>query len=95
MGIGAGELLLILLVALLIFGPSKLADIGKGLGEGLKNFKKGMDEEAHKPKPNAGQAAKAPDPAQAAVAPPASGQPGAPSDAPSDPESGQTPPATS
>ena len=38
--IGGGELLLILFVALLIFGPSKLADMGKGLGEGLKNFKK-------------------------------------------------------
>ncbi len=46
--IGGGELLLILLVALLIFGPGKLADMGKGLGEGLKNFKKGLqsDDEA-------------------------------------------------
>jgi sec-independent protein translocase protein TatA len=40
--IGGGELLLILLIALLVFGPSKLADMGKGLGEGLKNFKKGI-----------------------------------------------------
>ncbi len=39
---GGGEILLILLIALLIFGPSKLADMGKGLGEGLKNFKKGI-----------------------------------------------------
>ena len=31
--------MLILAVALLIFGPSKLADLGKGLGEGIKNFK--------------------------------------------------------
>ncbi len=37
--IGLPELLLILAVALLIFGPSKLADLGKGLGEGIKNFK--------------------------------------------------------
>jgi len=43
--IGGGELLLILLIALLIFGPSKLADMGKGLGEGLKNFKKGISPE--------------------------------------------------
>src|SRR3954464_6987066 len=45
--IGGGELLLILGIALLLFGPSKLADMGKGLGEGLKNFKKGLsgDEE--------------------------------------------------
>ena len=37
--IGLPELLLLLAVALLIFGPSKLADLGKGLGEGIKNFK--------------------------------------------------------
>ena len=37
--IGLPEILLILAVALLIFGPSKLADLGKGLGEGIKNFK--------------------------------------------------------
>lgn len=37
--IGLPELLLILAVALLIFGPSKIADLGKGLGEGIKNFK--------------------------------------------------------
>ena len=51
--IGGGELLLILAVALLIFGPSKLADLGKGLGEGLKNFKRGMsDEDAKRAKPD-------------------------------------------
>ena len=43
--IGGGELLLILIIALLIFGPSKLADMGKGLGQGLKNFKKGLSQE--------------------------------------------------
>ncbi len=37
--LGLPEILLILAVALLIFGPSKLADLGKGLGEGIKNFK--------------------------------------------------------
>jgi sec-independent protein translocase protein TatA len=37
--LGLPEILLILAIALLIFGPSKLADLGKGLGEGLKNFK--------------------------------------------------------
>jgi len=36
---GLPEILLILAIALLIFGPSKLADLGKGLGEGIKNFK--------------------------------------------------------
>ena len=40
--LGGGEILLILVIALLVFGPSKLADMGKGLGEGLRNFKKGI-----------------------------------------------------
>jgi sec-independent protein translocase protein TatA len=40
--LGLPEILLILAVALLIFGPSKLADLGKGLGEGIKNFKNSM-----------------------------------------------------
>ena len=37
--LGLPEILLILAIALLIFGPSKLADLGKGLGEGIRNFK--------------------------------------------------------
>ncbi len=37
--IGIPELLLLLGIALLLFGPSKLADLGKGLGEGIRNFK--------------------------------------------------------
>jgi len=37
--LGLPEILIILAIALLIFGPSKLADLGKGLGEGIKNFK--------------------------------------------------------
>jgi TatA/E family protein of Tat protein translocase len=39
---GPMELLLIFGIALLIFGSRKLADIGKGLGEGIRNFKKGL-----------------------------------------------------
>ena len=42
--LGLPEILVILAVALLIFGPSKLADLGKGLGEGIKNFKSSMKE---------------------------------------------------
>ena len=37
--LGLPEILIILAIALLIFGPSKLADLGKSLGEGIKNFK--------------------------------------------------------
>ncbi len=40
--LGLPEILLILAIALLLFGPSKLADLGKGLGEGIKNFKTAM-----------------------------------------------------
>jgi sec-independent protein translocase protein TatA len=42
------HLIVILVIALLIFGPGKLADLGKGLGEGIRNFKEGM-KEASKP----------------------------------------------
>lgn len=36
---GVPELLVILVIALIIFGPSKISELGKGLGEGIKNFK--------------------------------------------------------
>jgi sec-independent protein translocase protein TatA len=53
--LGLPEILLILAIALLIFGPSKLADLGKGLGEGIKNFKSavkdGEEEKDKKPSP--------------------------------------------
>jgi sec-independent protein translocase protein TatA len=49
--IGGGELLLIALIALLLFGAGRLADIGKGLGEGIKNFKKGIKDEGVPPDP--------------------------------------------
>jgi sec-independent protein translocase protein TatA len=38
------HLLLIAFVAIIVFGPSKIPELGKGLGEGIKNFKKGMKE---------------------------------------------------
>jgi sec-independent protein translocase protein TatA len=38
--IGFGELLLILLVLLLVFGTSKLPQLGDALGRGIRNFKK-------------------------------------------------------
>jgi sec-independent protein translocase protein TatA len=43
--IGIGELLLILVIAVLLFGGGRIADIGKSLGEGIKNFKKGIKDE--------------------------------------------------
>ncbi|HTD23024.1 MAG TPA: twin-arginine translocase TatA/TatE family subunit [Terriglobales bacterium] len=47
------HLIVVLIIALLIFGPGKLADIGKGLGDGIRNFKKGM-REGEQPNTNAG-----------------------------------------
>jgi sec-independent protein translocase protein TatA len=50
------HILLIIGIALLLFGPSKFADLGKGLGEGIRNFKTSMkDPEAKdkEPKPPA------------------------------------------
>ncbi|MCD0156388.1 MULTISPECIES: twin-arginine translocase TatA/TatE family subunit [unclassified Deinococcus] len=38
--IGAPELLVILLVALVVFGPRKLPELGKSLGNGLREFRK-------------------------------------------------------
>ncbi len=42
-GIGAPELIVILVVALVIFGPGKLPEIGSALGKGVRDFKKAFD----------------------------------------------------
>ncbi|HUO26799.1 MAG TPA: twin-arginine translocase TatA/TatE family subunit [Candidatus Aquilonibacter sp.] len=42
--IGLTEILFIVAIALLLFGPSKFASLGKGLGEGIRNFKSAMKE---------------------------------------------------
>ena len=47
--LGMPELLLILGIALLIFGPKKLGELGKGLGEGIRNFRAGMNEQQSTP----------------------------------------------
>ncbi|WP_437333033.1 twin-arginine translocase TatA/TatE family subunit [Sorangium sp. So ce394] len=45
--IGPLEIALLIGLALLLFGAGRIADIGKGIGEGIRNFKKGIrdDEE--------------------------------------------------
>ena len=43
-GIGMPELIVIFVVALVVFGPSKLPDIGKSLGEAIRGFKKSVNE---------------------------------------------------
>lgn len=42
-GLGATELIVILVVALLIFGPGKLPEIGGALGRGIKDFRKAIE----------------------------------------------------
>ena len=42
--LGFGEIMLIMGVAILLFGAGRIADIGKGLGQGIKNFKQGLKE---------------------------------------------------
>ena len=47
--IGLPELLILFAIALLFFGPGKLADFGKGLGEGIKNFKGALKSDPNPP----------------------------------------------
>lgn len=51
-GLGTSELIIILIIVVVIFGASRLPQLGKGLGEGIKNFKGALksaqDDEAEK-----------------------------------------------
>ena len=47
--IGLPELLVILVVAVLLFGGKKIPEVAKGLGEGIKNFKNALKTEEHHP----------------------------------------------
>ena len=44
--LGAGEIILILLVILILFGAKKIPELAKGLGKGMSEFKKGL-KDAH------------------------------------------------
>ena len=55
-GLGLPEMLLIFVIIVLIFGTSRIPELGKGLGEGIRNFKKAVKnedagEDADKKKP--------------------------------------------
>jgi sec-independent protein translocase protein TatA len=50
-GIGLPELVIILVVGLVVFGPGRLPEVGSALGKGIRDFKKsfeGVDEELKK-----------------------------------------------
>ncbi len=50
LGMGASELVVILLVALVIFGPKNLPKLGASMGKTVKNFREGMEGD-DEPKP--------------------------------------------
>jgi sec-independent protein translocase protein TatA len=53
-GLGVPELLIILVIVILIFGVNKIPQLGKGIGEGIRNFKSAIkavtEEPEEKPK---------------------------------------------
>lgn len=50
-GLGVPELVIILVIALIIFGPSKLPQLGKSLGQGLRELKKATEAAPEEDKP--------------------------------------------
>lgn len=44
MGLGTGEIILIVFIIVLLFGAKKIPELMKGLGKGVKSFKEGMNE---------------------------------------------------
>ena len=49
MGLGAGELMIILVILLVLFGGSKLPGLAKGLGQSMKEFKKAQRDDDEVP----------------------------------------------
>lgn len=43
--IGGPELLVVVAIAVVLFGGSRIAELGKGLGKGISNFKAGLRDE--------------------------------------------------
>lgn len=74
-GLGFGEILVILLVLVLLFGASKLPQLGAGLGEGIKNFRKAFREIGQ-------DGEKLPPPQEGAPKPEAGGEPPPPAQKP-------------
>lgn len=54
-GLGVPEMILIFVIALIIFGPGKLPEIGKALGKGINEFKRATNEISKDVKEAAGE----------------------------------------
>jgi sec-independent protein translocase protein TatA len=52
--LGLPEMLVILLIVILLFGASRLPEIGRGLGKGIRNFKESVREGAGEDKKDSG-----------------------------------------
>jgi len=50
-GLGLPEVLLVLVILILIFGAGRIPELGRGMGEGIKNFKKSLKGENDEKKP--------------------------------------------
>jgi sec-independent protein translocase protein TatA len=50
-GIGMPEMMVILIVALVFFGPGKLPELGSSIGKAIRGFKKAVAEPEEKPDP--------------------------------------------
>lgn len=55
------HLLVIFFIALLVFGPKKLPELGKGIGEGIRALKEGMKDHSADPPKSASTEAKSPE----------------------------------
>lgn len=85
--IGAPELILILIIALVVLGPSKLPDVASSLGKSIREFRKAASDVSDAAKIDA-PATPPVSPAPTAVAPPAAApsEPAAPAETASDPD---------
>jgi sec-independent protein translocase protein TatA len=63
-GIGPLELIIVLVIALVVFGPKRLPDLGRSLGTGMREFKDSITSKGDEDEPPAVTAARSDDPAQ-------------------------------
>ena len=47
LGLSIGHWIIVLVVVVILFGPKRLPELGSSLGEGIRNFKKGLAEPPH------------------------------------------------